>query len=138
MTRAIFETIEIPTTHVPFGGASGDFDFVIEGEDLSAATAAAITFAPAQGGTPIAGLTLGLGSGITITYDPAYLDETGAVLGATTLRGALTETQLEALSWGSIPNDEPLMLWADVLITIGGVQDYLCDGPIAITKGIGD
>lgn len=139
--RLQFPKITIPTTYAPFGGDTGDFDFILEGENLTSPSAAAvlISFADRQGGTPIAGLTLSVGSGISLTWDAAYTDDAGAVVGATTIRGTIAESALEAISWGQIEPDQPLNLWCDVLITpSGGAQQYLCDGPIEVIKGIGD
>lgn len=138
MARSQFAAIVIPTTHAPFGGGTGDLDFVIEGENLTGA-AATITFAAYQGGPALfTALSTGAAN-VTVTWDAGYVDEAGATVGATTIRGTISEATLEALSWGQIPPDEPLECWCDVLVTSsGGTQQYLCDGPVHIIKGIGD
>lgn len=138
MSRLKFDTIVIPTVHAPFGGDTGDLDFVVESENLTGA-AAVISFAAAQGGSALF-TALSTGSAnVTVTWDAGYVNDGGMVVGATTIRGTISEATLEALSWGQIPPDEPLEVWCDVLVTpSGGTQQYLCDGPVHIFKGIGD
>lgn len=137
MARSQFPAIVIPTTHAPFGGATGDLDFVVEGENLTGA-AATISFSAAPGGAALF-TPLTVGSGVTVTWDSAYVHDDGETVGATTIRGAIGESLLEGLEWGQVPPDEPLELWCDVLVTpSGGDQQYLCDGPVKVFKGIGD
>lgn len=131
-----------PSKHVVFGGASGNGDIVLTGLDWSAATFR-MSFSASQGGTPIAGMQLSnaaAGSqGVSASYDANFVHpETGAVVGATSIRPQIDETSLEALSWGSDPAAD-LVLHYDLLVTPpGGVQQVFCYGTFTIQPGVGD
>lgn len=128
--------------HVPWGGSTTDADIIELGVDWSGA-AFAMNFATTQGGTPIAGMALSAASagsqGINATYDSGYVHpETGAVVGATTIRPLITEATLEALAWGSDPA-APLVLYYDLLVTPSGEpQRIYCYGTFTLYPGIGD
>jgi len=131
-----------PSKHVVWGGASGNADLVLVGNDWSGATFV-MSFAATQGGTPIAGVTLGnaaAGSqGISASYDATYVHpETGAIVGATTIRPQIDETSLEALVWGSDPSAD-LVLHYDLLVTpVGGAQQVFCYGTFTLQPGVSD
>ncbi|PTR08671.1 MULTISPECIES: hypothetical protein [unclassified Novosphingobium] len=131
-----------PSKRVPWGGASANADLVLVGTDWSAA-AFSMSFAATQGGTAIADIQLAnaaAGSqGISASYDASYVHpETGAVVGATTIRPQIDEASLEALVWGSDPTAN-LVLHYDLLVTpVGGVQQVFCYGTFTIQPGIGD
>lgn len=133
--------IFIPTTHAPFGGVTGDFDFIKVGVNWSAAAfamkiatapdvAALVTLANAAAGS----------QGFSATYDAAYVHpETGAVVGATTIRGQIDEATLEAISWGATPVTTDLPLVYDLLVTPSGEpQRAWAYGAVTIRKGVSD
>jgi hypothetical protein len=128
-----------PSKHVPFGGASGDGDFVYLGVDLSAA-AFRMTLAPQVGSAGVITLSnAAAGSqGISATYSPSYVHPvSGATVGATIVRPQIDETTFEALTWGA--TDEPLVLAYDMLVTpSGGVQYVWFKGNFTIHPGVGD
>lgn len=134
--------IEHFSKHVQWGGATGDADIIELGVDLTGA-AFAMNFATTKGGTPIPGIALSAASagsqGISVTYDADYVHpETGAVIGASTIRPQIAETALEALTWGSDPS-APLVLYYDLLITPSGApQEVYCYGTFTLHPGIGD
>jgi hypothetical protein len=131
--------ISHPSKRVPFGGASGDGDFVYLGIDLSAA-AFVMTFAPQVGSSAVITLTNQTAGtqGVSATYDANYVHPvSGAVVGATIVRPQINETTLEALTWGA--SDEPLILAYDMLVTpSGGVQYVWFKGTFTIYPGVGD
>lgn len=128
-----------PSKHVPFGGASGDGDFIYLGVDLSAA-AFVMTIAPQVGSAGIITLTNASAGtqGISATYNAGYVHPTtGQVVGATTVRPQIDETTFEGLTWGA--TDEPLVLAYDMLVTpSGGVQYVWFKGTFTIHPGVGD
>ncbi|WP_333840466.1 hypothetical protein [Novosphingobium sp.] len=131
-----------PSKHVPWGGVSGAADFVRMGVNWEAASFK-MSFAASQGATPIGELSLTNASagaqGISASYDAGYAHpETGAIVGATTIRPQIDEASLESLTWGSDPS-APLVLHYDLLITpTGGPQQVFCFGTFTIMPGVGD
>lgn len=134
--------IEHLSRHVTFGGSSGDGDIELMGEDWSSA-AFRMTFSASKGGSAISGLTLSAATagtqGISATYDAGYIHpDTGAIVGATTIRPQIDEASFEALSWGSDPA-APLILYYDLLVTPAGqTQQVFCFGTFTIQPGVGD
>lgn len=128
--------------HVQWGGATGDADLIEMGVDWSGA-AFAWNFSATPGGTPIAGLALATAAagsqGVSATYDAGYVHpESGAVVGATTMRPQIGEAALEELVWGSDPA-APLVLYYDFLVTPSGEpQRVHCYGTFTLYPGIGD
>jgi len=137
----MFETdITIPTSHAPFGGATGDFDFVKIGADWSGA-AFKFVVADTAGSAKITLNGAAAGSeGISASYDADYVHPTtGAVVGATTVRGQIDETTLEALTGFPADITTPLSYIFDFLVTPSGEPQRLwAKGRVAIYKGIGD
>jgi hypothetical protein len=140
---AFEDNIEHRSKRVPWGGTTTEADYVELGENWSGA-AFTMQFAAAPGGAVISAMTLNAASagsqGINATYDPDYVDpETGAVVGATTIRPLIPETTLEGLSWGSTPTDQPLVLHYDLLVTPSGGQQLIYSyGTFTLYPGIGD
>jgi len=128
--------------HVPWGGATGNADFIELGVNLTGA-AFAMNFALTAGGTPIAGMALSAATagtqGVSVTWDPDYIHpETLEVVGASIIRPQIDEATLEALTWGS-DVDAPLRLYYNLLVTpTGSPQEVYCFGTFTIYPGIGD
>jgi hypothetical protein len=135
--------IVVPTKHAMAGGATGDLDILRLGRDWSGA-AFVLTLRPAEGGTGSALVTLTNQSagtqGISATYDAGETDpDTGLVVGGTTIVPQIDEATMEALSWGSTPTDEPLVLSYDLLVTPSGEpQRQVLFGSFTIYPGVGD
>lgn len=134
--------ISHPSKHVAWGGASGNADLIIVGSNWSGATFK-MSFAEAAGGTPILGIQLAnaaAGSqGISADYDASYLHpETGAVVGATTIRPQIDEDSLEALAWGSDPSADLVLHYDLLVIPPSSVQQVFCYGSFTIQPGVGD
>lgn len=98
------QTVRLDVTawrHVPYGGATGDFQFVELGVDWSdCAAQLQIRGLPGDTGTPLASLAIApAGSeGISAVYDAGYLHPvTGAVVGATLITIQISQTTLEAI-----------------------------------------
>jgi hypothetical protein len=130
-------TIEHPSRHVPWGGASGYADLIVLGENLSAATFV-WAFADTDGGTPVITLSnASAGSqGVSATWDASYIHpESGEVVGATVIRPQIDEATFEALSgWTGTKT-----LYHDLLITPSGLPQFVeCYGTMTVRMGIGD
>lgn len=141
---AFEDNIEHRSKHVPWGGDTTEADYVELGEDWSGA-AFTMQFATAPGGTVISDMTLGKVTdpavkGITATYDAGYIDpESGEAVGATLIRPLIPEANLEALSWGSTPASDPLVLHYDLLVAPSGKQQRVYShGTFTLYPGVGD
>lgn len=140
--KAFEDNIEIRSRHVTWGGASGEEDWVLYGYDWSGA-AWVLTAHNKEGDTgtpPILLVNAAAGAeGIHATYDAAAVDPTGVVTGATTIRPQINEATLEAISWGTTPADQPLVLHFDTLVTpVGLPQQTFNWGTITLLPGVGD
>lgn len=139
--RVVLPTIEIPTTHAPWGGATGFADIHIQPYDWHAATFV-MAFSLSKGGAAAITLTnAAAGSqGVSATYDSSLADpNTGVVVGGTIIRPQIDEATLEALSWGANDPTEPLPLFMDLLVTpSGSPQQYALEAPVLLYKGIAD
>jgi hypothetical protein len=124
--------------HVPWGGGSGLADIVVLGKDWSGATflwqfgAATdllidISLANASAGS----------QGVSATYDAGYVHpETGAVVGATTIRPQIDEATLEALTYSGVAD---LELAHTFYITPSGEPERVyCYGTMTIKQGVAD
>lgn len=126
--------------HVPWGGASGDEDWVFLGENIASA-AFKMQCRPAQGDTATALFDLAnaaAGSqGISAVYDSGYLDpETGEVAGATIVTPLVTKATLEAIPAASDPS-QPRKLFYDLIVTrTGGVAEIEAQGLFVLYPGV--
>lgn len=106
----------------PFGGAIGDGDFVEEGIDWSGATFR-MELRDEPGNTATALVTLtnaAAGSqGISASYNAAWEDDAGNVVGATTIRVQIDEATLEALALASDPAQDRVLHY-DLHVTPSG------------------
>lgn len=124
--------ITVPSKRVPWGGATGDGDFIIEGQNLSGGTYV-FAIASAEGVSPSKSVTgAAAGSeGVSASYDANYVNEQGAQVGATTLRVQIDETSMETLGAGSFVYD--------LLVTPSGApQRLICKGAFVVQAGVGD
>ena len=124
--------------HTPWGGASGLEDWIEEGVDWSGATFV-MTLAAAEGSSALVTLTNQTAGtqGISATYDADYVGQSGAVVGATTIRPQIDEATFEGLTYPSAP--APLELVYDLLCTPSGEpQRAIYRGTFTIYHGVGD
>lgn len=133
--------LEHRSKHVPFGGAYGDADIVVIGKDWSAA-AFVWAFAANDGAASI-DITLNAAAagsqGVSASYDAGYVHpNTGAVVGATTLRPQIDEATLEALTgWPTAPAAREF--YHNLLITPSGEPQLVyCYGTLTVYQGVGD
>lgn len=133
--------LEHRSKHVPFGGAYGDQDIIVIGQDWSAATflwAFGANDGVASPDISLANASAG-SQGVSATYDADYVHPiTGAVVGATTIRPQIDEATFEALTgWPTAPAARTF--YHNLLITpSGGAQLIYCYGTMTVYQGVGD
>lgn len=124
----------------PFGGAPGDQDWVIIGENLAgAAFKLQLRYTPGDTGTALvtlAGAAAGA-QGVSVAWDAGYIDpETGLAAGASTIRPQIDRATLEALATATDPT-QPLLLAYDLHVTpAGGVEQLRFYGNFTVNPGV--
>ena len=133
--------------HVPFGGALGDQDIVVLGQDWHTATfAMQVRPTPGDTSTPLVSLTnASAGSeGISATYDSGYLypdggpdaSLVGTVVGATIIRPQINKATLEAIPTAADPS-QPQALAYDLHITRSGLPvAQFMQGAFTLNPGV--
>ena len=126
--------LTIYSSHVPWGGDTGEADIWMAAEDWSAAAFVLKIDSP----SPITLTNAAAGSqGISATYDADYVSKrTGAQVGGTCIRPLITEATLEELDFGS---GTELTFNYDLLVTPSGAsQRVICFGQVTMRKGVAD
>jgi azurin len=135
---AYTKNIVHPSRHTPYGGSSGLGDIIVLGLDWSGATFVMV-LADEEGGTVRKTLNnAAAGSeGISATYDADYVHpQTGAVVGATTIRPQIDEATLEGLAY---TGTDPKVMYHDLAITpVGENQRLWRKGAFTIQQGAAD
>lgn len=131
--------IVIRSKRVQWGGASGEADIVWMRQDLSAATfKMEMRLDPGDTGTALATLnSAAAGSeGVSATYSAGYVHpDTGAVVGATTIRPQINETTMEALATAT-PTKNAVEAHYDIHMTLSGVKRLFAFGRFTYHPGV--
>ena len=131
--------IVIRSKRVQWGGASGEADIVWLRQDLSGATwKMEIRALPGDTGTALATLNSAVvgSEGISATWDAGYVHpETGAVVGATTIRPQINLATMQALAT-STPRDDPVEAHYDIHMTLSGVKRLFAFGAFTYYPGV--
>lgn len=123
---------------VPWGGATALADIIVLGKNWSAATFLWRFGAPAD---LLMDISLGNASagsqGVSATYDATYVHpDSGAVVGATTIRPQIDEATLEALTYSGVADLEVAHTF--YITPSGEPERVYCYGTMTIKQGVAD
>lgn len=126
--------------NVPWGGSAAEEDWIILGEDLSAATwAMQIRPAPGDTATPLVSLTNAAAGvqGISASWDAGYSDpETGATVGATRVRPLIDKATLQAIPAAADPMKSRILHFDLIGTPSGGQAAIFAAGMFVLNPGV--
>lgn len=133
-----FELNIIAFKHAPWGGSTGLADIVVLGKDWSAATFLWNFGAPDDLVVLMSLDNAAPGSqGVSASYDAGYVHpESGAVVGATTIRPFITEENFESLVFVDV--DDLVLAHTFYLTPDAELERVYCHGTFTIKQGVAE